>query len=110
MPIFFIPSHLTGNDAIHFLTKSHQELRVDLLSFDDEKAHAHYSTFKVADENSKYQLTVSGYSGTAGMSGVHHHKTKNGLHTKHRTSSYKHVFIQYNRTMDTSNVSQNEMH
>ncbi|XP_056001771.1 ryncolin-1-like [Ostrea edulis] len=55
-----------GNDAIYYLTKTNQELRVELLSFDDEKAYALYSTFKVGDESSKYRLTVSGYSGTAG--------------------------------------------
>jgi hypothetical protein len=59
---------LTGNDAIHFLTKTEQELRVDLTSFSGEKAYALYSTFKVANETSKYQLTVWGFSGTAGMS------------------------------------------
>ncbi|XP_056002871.1 fibrinogen-like protein A [Ostrea edulis] len=57
-----------GNDAIHLLTKTDQELRVELLSFSGEKAHALYSAFQVEDENSKYRLTVSGYSGTAGDS------------------------------------------
>ncbi|XP_048742852.2 angiopoietin-4-like [Ostrea edulis] len=54
-----------GNDAIHYMTKTNQELRVEMLSFDDEKAYALYSTFQVGNESSKYQLTVSGYSGTA---------------------------------------------
>jgi ficolin len=39
---------------------------VDLTSFAGEKAYALYSTFKVGDESTKYKLTVSGYSGTAG--------------------------------------------
>ncbi|XP_056001861.1 ryncolin-1-like [Ostrea edulis] len=55
-----------GNDAIHSLTKTSQELRVELLSFAGEKAFALYSAFKIGDESSKYRLTVSGYSGTAG--------------------------------------------
>jgi hypothetical protein len=39
---------------------------VDLTDFDGDKAYALYSTFRVGDESSKYELTVSGYSGTAG--------------------------------------------
>ncbi|XP_056001457.1 angiopoietin-related protein 7-like isoform X3 [Ostrea edulis] len=61
-----------GNDAIHFLTMTNQELRVELMRFSGEKAYALYSTFKIGDENSKYQLTVSGYSGTAGNSLKYH--------------------------------------
>ncbi|XP_056014825.1 fibrinogen C domain-containing protein 1-A-like [Ostrea edulis] len=57
-----------GNDAIHYLTKTNQELRVELLSFADEKAYALYSAFQVGNESSKYLLTVSGYNGTAGDS------------------------------------------
>ncbi|XP_055999169.1 fibrinogen C domain-containing protein 1-like [Ostrea edulis] len=69
-----------GNEAIHYLTKTNQELRVDLLSFDDEKAYALYSTFQVEDESSKYQLTVSGYSGTAGDSLKYHNGHKFTTH------------------------------
>jgi hypothetical protein len=49
---------------------------VELTSFTGEKVYAVYSTFKVGDESGKYRLTVSGYSGTAGMYGLHHHKSK----------------------------------
>ena len=42
------------------------ELRVDMQMFNGEKAYALYSNFSVGDENSKYQLTVQGYSGNAG--------------------------------------------
>jgi ficolin len=62
---------ISGNDAIHFLTKTDQELRVDLTDSDGDKVYALYSTFKVGNETSKYQLTVSGYSGTAGMYASH---------------------------------------
>lgn len=71
--------HASGNDAIHLLTKIDQELRVGLLSFSGEKAYALYSAFQVEDENSKFRLTVSGYSGTAGMYVLHilnYYKTK----------------------------------
>ncbi|XP_062616953.1 fibroleukin-like isoform X2 [Saccostrea cucullata] len=58
-----------GNDAIYELTKNKdQELRVELQSFDGDTAYAEYSTFYVVDEYSKYKLTVSGFSGTAGDS------------------------------------------
>jgi hypothetical protein len=40
---------------------------VEVLSFTDEEAFALYSTFQIGDESTKYQLTVSGYSGTAGI-------------------------------------------
>jgi hypothetical protein len=42
---------------------------MDLTDFAGEKVYALYSTFKVGNESSKYELTVSGYSGTAGMHG-----------------------------------------
>ncbi|XP_062604960.1 ficolin-1-like [Saccostrea cucullata] len=66
-----------GNDAIHALTKDKdQELRVDLQSFNEEQAYAVYSTFYIGDEDSKYRLTVSGYSGTAGDSLDRHNERK----------------------------------
>ena len=43
-------------------------LRVDLGDFDGNTAYAKYSTFRVGDSVSKYILTVSGYTGTAGDS------------------------------------------
>lgn len=56
-----------GNEAIHHLTKSSpQKLRVDLQRFSGEKGFAEYTKFAVGDENSKYKLTVSGYSGNIG--------------------------------------------
>ncbi|XP_056003529.1 ficolin-1-like [Ostrea edulis] len=57
-----------GNDAIHNLTRTHQELRVDLLSFDNETAFYRYSIFQVENESSKYQLNVSGPSDKSGDS------------------------------------------
>ncbi|XP_062604736.1 ficolin-1-like [Saccostrea cucullata] len=56
-----------GNDAIYKLTKNKdREIRVELKSFDGAEAYAQYSTFYVGNEDSKYKLTVSGFSGTAG--------------------------------------------
>lgn len=56
-----------GNDAIHQITKnSPQKLRVDLQRFSGQKGHAEYSTFSVGNEQMKYKLTISGYSGNIG--------------------------------------------
>ncbi|XP_061176955.1 fibrinogen C domain-containing protein 1-B-like [Saccostrea echinata] len=66
-----------GNDAIYELTKNKdQELRVELQSFDGAEAHALYSSFYVGNESSKYTLTLSGYSGTAGNSLGYHNGMK----------------------------------
>lgn len=64
-----------GNDVIHQLTKdSPAKLRVDLQRFSGEKGHAEYSKFAVSDENSKYKLTVSGYSGNIGDEFSYHNQ------------------------------------
>ncbi|XP_062613547.1 angiopoietin-4-like [Saccostrea cucullata] len=58
-----------GNDAIYELTRNKdQELRVELQRFNGAKAYAQFSTFYIEDEGSKYNLSVSGYNGTAGKS------------------------------------------
>lgn len=57
----------TGNDNIHYVSSDGaHELRVELEDWNGQTAYAEYSTFSVGDESSKYVLTVSGYSGTAG--------------------------------------------
>ena len=43
-------------------------LRVDLKDFEGNVAYAEYTTFKMADEATKYQVSIGGYSGTAGDS------------------------------------------
>ncbi|XP_062583930.1 ficolin-1-like [Saccostrea cucullata] len=66
-----------GNDAIYELTKNKdQELRVELQRFNGAKAYAHFSTFYINDEDSKYNLSVSGYNGTAGDSLYYHNGCK----------------------------------
>ena len=42
------------------------ELRIDLKDYSGNSAYAKYSSFNVGNSNSKYTLSVSGYSGTAG--------------------------------------------
>ena len=55
-----------GLHNIHHLTANSTELRVDLADFDYNVAFAKYTAFSVGDSVSKFTLTVSGYSGTAG--------------------------------------------
>eukprot|EP00105_Crassostrea_gigas_P012624 XP_011428675.1 PREDICTED: ryncolin-4 isoform X2 [Crassostrea gigas] len=57
-----------GNDAIHALTnKKKQILRIDLVKFSGERAHAVYSSFFVNDEANKYKLTLGSFNGTKGL-------------------------------------------
>ncbi|XP_066269812.1 ficolin-3-like [Branchiostoma lanceolatum] len=56
-----------GNHALHQLTKhGDYELRIELRMTEDERAHAHYDMFRVLGADSKYQLKLGQYSGTAG--------------------------------------------
>ena len=57
---------LSGNKYIHILTETPSELRVELMAWDNSTAFAKFSSFMIGDEKSKYILTISGYSGTAG--------------------------------------------
>ena len=58
-----------GTDNLHRLIAADEViLRVDLKDFEGNVAYAEYATFKVADEATKYQLLIGGYSGSAGDS------------------------------------------
>ncbi|KAF6019157.1 hypothetical protein EB796_022525 [Bugula neritina] len=59
-----------GNDKIAaaLLANENNELRVDMESFENETAFAKYSSFNVGGTLTKYKLSVSGYTGTAGDS------------------------------------------
>ncbi|XP_077974318.1 fibrinogen-like protein A [Styela clava] len=55
-----------GLRTIHQLTTSRNyKLRIDMRQKSGTAYYAEYSTFKVGSENSKFQLTISGYSGDA---------------------------------------------
>ena len=61
--------HWLGLNKIHQIThESSNELRIDLEDFDDNRRYAKYSSFDVDDQETNYQLSVSGYSGDAGDS------------------------------------------
>ena len=62
-----------GLDKIHRLASAPTQVRVDLRDFEGNSAYAQYTTFSVGDSSSKYTLSVSGYSGTAGDSLAAHH-------------------------------------
>jgi len=62
-----------GLDKIHRLTVStSNRLRVDLEDIHGATAFAEYSSFSVASENAKYQLSLGSYTGTAGDSLSYH--------------------------------------
>ncbi|KAK6966112.1 BgMFREP4 [Biomphalaria glabrata] len=61
-----------GNENIFNLTSSRKyELRFD-LEYENKKYFAHYSDFKLLDENNNYKLIIGSYSGTAGDSMKRH--------------------------------------
>ena len=57
-----------GLTSLHQLLQLNgaNELRIDLRDYSGNSAYAKYSSFNVGDSSSKYRLSVSGYSGTAG--------------------------------------------
>ena len=55
-----------GLGKMHRLTPGATELRVDLADFERNMRYAKYNTFSIGDSETKFTLTVSGYSGTAG--------------------------------------------
>ncbi|XP_011426573.3 ficolin-2 [Magallana gigas] len=58
-----------GNEYLHLLTsQSMYELRVDMTDFEGESRFAKYKLFQVGSRDTKFRLTVGGYSGTAGDS------------------------------------------
>ena len=61
-----------GLDKIHRLTSTSTELRVDMQDFEGNSAYAKYTSFSIGDSSSKYTLSVSGYSGSAGDGLAHH--------------------------------------
>ena len=65
-----------GLDKIHRLTSTATQLRVDMQDFEGNSAYAQYSNFSVGDSVSKYTLSISGYSGTAGDSLARHNGHK----------------------------------
>jgi ficolin len=64
-----------GLDTLHAMTAGAgvaSELHVYMDTFEGESAWARYSTFSVGAASSQYQLSVGGYSGTAGDAMAYH--------------------------------------
>ncbi|CAG9768752.1 unnamed protein product [Ceutorhynchus assimilis] len=55
-----------GNRFLSRLSNSNNlTLRIEMEDFDGNNVWAEYSTFKIANENQHFQLTIAGYSGNA---------------------------------------------
>ncbi|XP_060545329.1 ficolin-2-like [Pantherophis guttatus] len=53
-----------GNDHLHHFTSlGKNELRVDLIDFDNHQTFAKYASFQVAEESNWYQLTLGSFTG-----------------------------------------------
>ena len=65
-----------GLDKIHRLTPTATQLRIDMQDFEGNSRYMQYSSFSVGDSVSKYTLSVSGGSGTAGDSFTYHNGYK----------------------------------
>ncbi|WAR17885.1 FBCDA-like protein [Mya arenaria] len=56
-----------GLEQIHYLSRQDRyELRVDMTDYEGTTKYASYNVFELGDLSSGYELTVDGYSGTAG--------------------------------------------
>lgn len=63
-----------GNDFLHILTNQKSySLRVDLVDYEKGPYWALYSTFRVGNERSKYELELGNYSGNATDAFTYHH-------------------------------------
>ena len=62
-----------GNDVIHQLTTAgNYKLKIIMTDRYNVTQYAEYSTFRVADESQKYNLSIWGYTGTAGDAMEYH--------------------------------------
>ena len=65
-----------GNDNIHRLTASRaSSLRVELEDWNGVRVYAKYGGFNIGDEQTRYRLEVSSYSGTAGGDSLGYHNS-----------------------------------
>ena len=96
--------HWLGLHKLYRLTVSSSHLRVDLADFDDILKYSKYTTFRVADSATKFRLTVTGYSGTAG-DGLSYHNGRyfstkdqdnDGTSSKHCAESLLGAWWYYN--------------
>ncbi|XP_062609942.1 ficolin-2-like [Saccostrea cucullata] len=56
-----------GNEKLyHLLSQGPYELRMDMSDFDDQTRFVRYSNISLGNETSKYQISLSGFSGNIG--------------------------------------------
>ncbi|CAC5371735.1 Fibrinogen-like protein 1,Tenascin,Ryncolin-2,Ryncolin-4,Ficolin-1-B,Ficolin-1-A,Angiopoietin-related protein 1,Ficolin-2,Ryncolin-1,Tenascin-R,Ryncolin-3,Ficolin-1,Angiopoietin-4 [Mytilus coruscus] len=62
--------HWLGNDNLHYILRQQNsyQVRFDLEDINRISAYAIYDTIYVGNESTNYQITITGYSGTAGDS------------------------------------------
>ena len=59
---------IQGNQRTNtIVSQGGYELRIDLEDFNGNTKYAKYTVFSIGDFNDNYTLTVSGYSGNAGI-------------------------------------------
>nr|XP_029131391.1 angiopoietin-1-like [Labrus bergylta] len=59
--------HWLGNEALYLLNSQGQySMRVELMDWEGNPAHAYYDRFTLTSEIQQYRLYLRGYSGTAG--------------------------------------------
>ncbi|ETE57092.1 Ficolin-1, partial [Ophiophagus hannah] len=63
-----------GNDNLHHLTSlGKNELRVDLMDFDNKQSFAKYASFQVAAESDWYRLTLGAFTGGPAGNSLSYH-------------------------------------
>ncbi len=63
------PHHsVSGNDLLHALASAKEySLRIDMEDFEGDTAYALYNNFVVGPKADGFRLSVTGFSGTAGL-------------------------------------------
>ena len=85
-----------GLGKINHLTKKESNtLRVDLGDFDGNTSYAQYTTFSVGNITTEYNLTVGGYSGTAGDSLAYHNGMKFSTRDNDNENDSRHCALLY---------------
>ena len=85
-----------GNDKIHRLTASRpSSLRVELEDWNGVRAYAKYGRFNISDEQAKYRLQVSSYSGTAGDSLAYHNNMAFSTKDRHNDRYSTNCAVRY---------------
>ncbi|KAH8318318.1 hypothetical protein KR074_008239 [Drosophila pseudoananassae] len=69
-------NYFIGLKKLHEITGlKPYELYIYLENFKGESRYAYYGTFSIGDQNTKYQLTIGSYSGTAGDALIKKHNS-----------------------------------